>query len=65
MARGDITCPIDGLVLTLPVFSRLPDDPTALVVGEHVHVTVSANGVCANGHRWVIESGDILYRRIV
>jgi hypothetical protein len=52
-------------VLTLPVFERVPDDLTDPVVGQHIHITVSANGVCANGHRWLIENGDILYRRIV
>lgn len=65
MARGDITCPIDGTVMTLPAFTRLSQDTTNAQVGDHVHYTVSANGVCAQGHRWVIEDGDIIYRRIV
>lgn len=65
MARGDIICPIDGTVLTLPSFTRLPQDTTNPQVGDHVHYTVTANGVCSQGHRFVIEDGDITYRRIV
>ena len=68
MARGDISCPIDGTILTLPAFTRIVQDQTPneeLTVGSHVHFTVTANGVCSNGHRWVIEDGEIIYRRIV
>ena len=66
MARGDILCPIDNLVLTLPNFVRenFRSEPGEIEVGGHVHVNVVANGVCNNGHRWLVEEGQVIFRRI-
>ncbi len=65
MARGDILCPNDNLPLTLPNFVRVNPSTAELNVGEHLHLDVVANGVCSNGHRWLVEQGSILLRRIV
>lgn len=71
MARGDILCPIDNQPITLPVFNRLGANGTDTEVGDHVHFVVTANGVCANGHRWVIDDSlgeglnQLAMRRIV
>jgi len=65
MARGDLLCPNCNQPLTLPVFTRTDTTALGLETGEHTHFTVSANGVCTNGHRWLIEQGDLVLRRIV
>ena len=71
MARGDILCPIDNQPMTLPNFTRRGTNGTDTEVGDHVHFTVTANGVCPNGHRWVIDSSlgesmnELVMRRIV
>ena len=65
MARGDLLCPLDGLVLGLPRIGPFPG--TDLVrggeIGRHVHMQPTGTFVCANGHRWRA-AGDFLLERI-
>ena len=53
-----------GSLIASRSLRRLPE-PSEYYVGSHLHMDVVANGVCNNGHRWVIEEGHILLRRIV
>lgn len=65
MARGDFLCPICNQVLGLPTVAVLPHTNIATdsVIGGHIHVTISGDFSCSNGHKFKA-SGDILLERV-
>jgi len=52
MARGDLLCPIDGEVLALPIYVRVGEAGTDTEVGDHIHMGITLNATCVNGHTW-------------
>lgn len=52
MARGDLTCPIDDLVLALPIYvSRGDATRDVSTVGGHMHLDIDQDVSCASGHQ--------------
>lgn len=63
MNISGLLCPIDNLSLaSTPTRLLGNQDPTRIAVGEHVHVAVDAELVCANGHRWSFKT-DLTMQR--
>jgi hypothetical protein len=73
MSTLTLTCPLDGLALTVVAVTTDPlhtisrasgVDLLTLAVGDHVHLVVDARGRCANGHGWQLDAprGLILER---
>lgn len=63
MARGDLLCPVDGLILGLPTMTvRQGQDPARLAVGDHVHLAVTGTLACANGHTFAVRDDLLLTR---
>lgn len=62
MARGDLTCPIDGQPLGLPNPQLRGNIEVDGTVGSHLHLVVNITLTCSQGHRWRIH-GDLLMER--
>jgi hypothetical protein len=64
MARGDLVCPIDGLVLGLPNW-QYRGGTNAAETNDHFHITFVGTFDCNNGHRYQVEAGSrIVMQRI-
>lgn len=62
MARGDLLCPLDSLVLGLPGGSLRGVSVRDGVVGGHLHWAIDVTLTCANGHRWKV-AGELVMER--
>jgi hypothetical protein len=60
MARGDLLCPIDGLVLGLP--SPVLRGNVATDADKHLHLDIDLTATCAGGHTWHLEGGLVVER---
>jgi hypothetical protein len=57
-----MVCPIDGLILALPTFVRIGQNGTDTDVGDHIHMGITLNATCANGHQWRTRETFLLER---
>jgi len=62
MGRGDLLCPIDNLVLDLPIYTEAGIPARDATVGGHMHLSIDQTVTCANGHRWRIR-GELVQER--
>jgi len=62
VARGDLLCPIDSLVLALPIYAARGEIGRDGTVGGHMHLSIDQIVTCANGHQWQIH-GELVQER--
>jgi hypothetical protein len=62
MSTVILTCPIDGLGLSVATVTPKEGDRNG-AVGGHIHMDVTGSVSCLNGHRWDC-SGNFLLTRV-
>ena len=61
MAKLALNCPLDGLAMGLADHDEKPGQrkPERFEEGHHIHIEMSGEMTCPNGHQWKA-SGDFL-----